>query len=129
MIPLSREAIKILKTQGPKKKGRIFSNNGNSEVIPDPYISSIPAALGYDGVAHGFRSTFETWEQETQDKQWSPDAVRLAMKHVNSDKVRAAYARSQCFPERMRLTRAWENWLFKGKTSAIVVPIRPRAVK
>ena len=129
MIPLSREAIKILKAQGPKKKGRIFNNNGNAEVIPDNYISSIPDALGYDGVAHGFRSTFETWEQETQDKQWSPDAVRLAMKHVNSDKVRAAYARSQCFPERMRLTRAWENWLFKGETSAIVVPIRPRAVK
>ena len=120
LVPLTREAIKILKAQGPKKTGRIFSNDG--KVIPDNYISGIPAALGYDGTAHGFRSTFETWEQETQDKKWSPDAVRLAMKHTEGDKVRAAYARGQCYAERIRLMAEYERWLYKGEGSVSQLP-------
>jgi len=124
MVPLCKEAIKILKAQGPKKKGRIFNNQGDE--IPDAYVSAIPDAIGYDGVAHGFRSTFETWEQETQDKNWSTDAVRLAMKHTEGDKVRAAYARGQCYAERIRLMAAYEKWLYKGETKANVIPIRKR---
>ena len=124
MVPLCKEAIKILKDQGPKKKGRIFNNQGDE--IPNAYVSAIPGAIGYDGVAHGFRSTFETWEQETQDKNWSQDAVRLAMKHTEGDKVRAAYARGQCYAERIRLMAAYEKWLYKGETKANVIPIRKR---
>ena len=122
LVPLSKEAIKILKAQGPEKKGRIFNNDG--KVIPDNYVSKIPALLGYDGTAHGFRSTFETWEQETQDKMWSPDAVRLAMKHTEGDKVRAAYARGQCYAERVRLMAEYERWLYKGEGSISQLPSR-----
>ena len=125
MIPLCSEAIKILKNQEPQKKGLVFHNNGNP--IPDNYISCIPDALGYDGVAHGFRSTFETWEMELTDRQWSPDAVRLAMKHVDKDSTRAAYARGQCYPERIRLITAWEEWLFKGELHDNIIPIRRNA--
>ena len=122
LVPLTKEAIKILKAQGPQKKGRIFNNDGKQ--IPNNYCSAIPKRLGYDATAHGFRSTFETWEQETQDKMWSPDAVRLAMKHTEGDKVRAAYARGQCYAERIRLMAEYEKWLYKGEGSISQLPSR-----
>ena len=127
-VPLSQMAINILEAQGPKESGLIFALD-SGKAIPDNYVSCIPDSLGYDGVAHGFRSTFETWEQDAQSGRWSDDAVRLTMKHVNSDRTRAAYARGQCFEERVKLLKAWEDWLLKAEGStATVIPMRRRMI-
>ncbi len=128
-VPLTPLAIKILKAQGPKRSGLIFALD-SGKAIPDNYVSCIPDSLGYDGVAHGFRSSFETWVQDAQVGRWSEDAVRLSMKHVNSDSTRAAYARGQCFDERVKLLKAWEDWITKAKGhTADVIPMRRRASK
>ena len=128
-VPLTPQAIKILKAQGPKRSGLIFALD-SGKAIPDNYVSCIPDSLGYDGVAHGFRSSFETWVQDAQVGRWTEDAVRLSMKHVNSDSTRAAYARGQCFDERVKLLKAWEDWITKAKGhTADVIPMRRRASK
>ena len=90
-IPLCPTAIKILKSM-PKRRGRIFSTLNGAE-IHDKYLSTMPDALGFDAVAHGFRATFRTWGQEQQ--RFSEEALELCMKHTNNDATRAAYATSQ----------------------------------
>jgi len=128
-VPLTPQAIKILKAQGPKRSGLIFALD-SGKAIPDKYVSCIPDRLGYDGVAHGFRSSFDTWVQDAQVGRWSEDAVRLSMKHVNSDSTRAAYARGQCFDERVKLLKVWEDWITNAKGhTADVIPMRRRASK
>ena len=55
---------------------------------------------------------------------WSPDAVRLAMKHTEGDATRAAYAEGQCYTERIRLMTEYERRLYKGEGSISLLPSR-----
>ena len=109
-IPLTSQAISLLKAI-PHRSGRIFRTLNGRE-IPDNYLSSLPDALGFDGVAHGFRTSFRTWGQEQQ--RFSEEALELCLKHVDTDATRAAYARSQLFDERKKILNAYEKWLFSG---------------
>lgn len=126
-VPLTPLAIKILKAAGPKESGRIWSIDKGTQV-PDPYVSCIPKMLGYDADAHGMRGTFRTWIQEPEAGRWSDDAVRITMKHSQKDKVTAAYAKGDCYEERAKLLKAWEDWITKAKGhTADVIPMRRRA--
>ena len=128
-VPLTPLAIKILKAAGPKASGRIWSIDKGTEV-PDTYVSCIPKILGYDADAHGMRGTFRTWIQEPEAGRWSDDAVRITMKHSLKDKVTAAYAKGDCYEERAKLLKAWEDWITKAKGhTADVIPMRRRASK
>ena len=128
-VPLTPLAIKILKAAGPKASGRIWSIDKGTEV-PDTYVSCIPKILGYDADAHGMRGTFRTWMQEPEAGRWSDDAVRITMKHSLKDKVTAAYAKGDCYEERVKLLKAWEDWITKAKGhTADVIPMRRRASK
>ena len=128
-VPLTPLAIKILKAAGPKASGRIWSIDKGTEV-PDTYVSCIPKILGYDADAHGMRGTFRTWMQEPEAGRWSDDAVRITMKHSLKDKVTAAYAKGDCYEERVKLLKAWEDWITKAKGhTADMIPIRRRASK
>lgn len=128
-VPLTPLAIKILKAAGPKESGRIWSIDKGTQV-PDPYVSCIPKMLGYDADAHGMRGTFRTWIQEPEAGRWSDDAVRITMKHSLKDKVTAAYAKGDCYEERAKLLKAWEDWITKAKGhTADVIPMRRRASK
>ena len=56
---------------------------------------------------HGFRSTFTDWAAETTP---FPAAVAdMALAHVISDKVRAAYQRGDLFEKRRALMQEWAN--------------------
>ena len=81
-------------------------------VIPDAYMSSLPDALGFDAVAHGFRTTFRTWGQERQ--KFSEEALELSLKHCDSVGTRAAYARSQLVDERRKVLDTYNTWALHG---------------
>jgi integrase len=128
LIPLTTAAIKILKAQPSyaQQRDRIFSTSNGGE-IPDAYLSSsINAALGFEGVAHGFRTTFKTWCQE---HGVNDEASELSLKHTSSDATRAAYARSQLFDDRKRLMVAYSKYATTGQSLPTnnVIPIRKRA--
>ena len=116
-IPLCTNAIKILKRQPSyaKQKGRIFSTL-NGTALHDRYLSSLPDALGFDGVAHGFRATFRTWAQKHQKQhKFVEEELELCMKHCDTVSTRAAYARDQLFKERVKVIRHYERWAMTGK--------------
>ena len=111
-IPLCDASLKILKSL-PNRTGRIFNTLNNKE-IPDNYLSSIPKEIGYEGVAHGFRTTFRTWTQD--ETRFTEEACELTMKHLDTTSTRAAYARSQLLDDRREILNTYEKWLFKGNT-------------
>ena len=116
-IPLCTNAIKILKRQPSyaKQKGRIFSTL-NGVALHDRYLSTLPDALGFDGVAHGFRATFRTWAQKHQKQyKFVEEELELCMKHCDTVSTRAAYARDQLFKERVKVIRHYERWAMTGK--------------
>jgi integrase len=128
IVPLTPISIEMLTKQSPKPSGKVFRTVTDKD-IPNNYVSPVIQLCGVPArvaVPHGFRGTFETFFQEQTDidRTWSDDAVRLAMKHVNTDRVRAAYARGQCYHERVRLMAAWEDFAIRGVGKQTAVPIK-----
>ena len=108
-IPLTETTVRLLRSLPSYEiqSGHVFTTLAG-RVIPDAYMSSLPDALGFDAVAHGFRSTFRTWGQEQQ--RFSEEALELSLKHCDTVGCRAAYARSQLLAERFRVLEAFSKW-------------------
>jgi integrase len=68
--------------------------------------------MGYSGdemTSHGFRATFSTIANESG--LWNPDAIERALAHVETNKIRGAYARGQYWDERVKLADWWAKQL------------------
>ena len=85
-----------------------------------PYLNSL---LGFEGVAHGFRTTFKTWCQEHGVVD---EVSELALKHTDTDSTRATYARSQLFDERKKVLAAYSKYAITGQSfaNANFIPIK-----
>lgn len=75
------------------------------------------AWIAQDGrpvVVHGFRSTFRDWCEEATS---TPHAVsEAALAHVVSDKVEAAYRRTDLFDKRIVVMQQWADHCMSGHT-------------
>ena len=75
--------------------------------------------MGYSGdemTSHGFRATFSTIANESG--LWNPDAIERALAHVETNKIRGAYARGQYWDERVKIADWWANTLSQLKNKA-----------
>ncbi len=114
-VPLPPAALELLK--------ELKALNGHGElVLPSIRSSRAPMSdatftaalrrMGYNGdemTAHGFRATFSTLANESG--LWNPDAIERALAHVEGNAVRAAYARSEFWDERVRMADWWADTL------------------
>lgn len=111
-VPLTTEAIKLVRAQ-PRLNEYVFPGpNGNP--LSDVAVSKLPKGLGHDVTAHGFRAVFRTWAQE--HTAYPEEVAELALAHVNSDRTRVAYARSELVDQRRQLMRDWERFILNGHT-------------
>ena len=95
-VPLSARALQILREARdlsedsdlvfPSAHGRALSDNTTSKLLRE---------LGIEAVPHDFRSSFRDWAAECSDA--SREVCELALAHVNSDTVEAAYRRTDLF--------------------------------
>lgn len=77
----------------------------------------------HDLTVHGFRSTFRDWAAESTN--FPREVAEMALAHVVSDKVEAAYRRGDLFEKRRQLMTAWGAWCGKpASTGANIVPIQ-----
>lgn len=106
-VPLCDSAITLLNSL-VRDNDYLFPNSKGNP-LSDASISKSPKRIGYDVTAHGFRSSFKDWCTE---KTNYPDEVsELALAHINSDKTRAAYARSQLIDKRRELMNDWDRFI------------------
>ena len=107
-VPLSVRALEILEqaramSDGsgyifPSLTGRAMSNSTISKLIRENGIGCVP---------HGMRSSFRDWAAECTDAP--REVCELALAHVNSDRVEAAYRRTDLFDRRRALMQAWAD--------------------
>ena len=71
--------------------------------------SKLLRELGVGAVPHGFRSSFRDWAAECSDAP--REFCELALAHVNSDRVEAAYRHSDLFERRREVIQAWANYV------------------
>jgi len=109
-VPLCDEAIKIL---AKMQQWRIDDAEHVFPGMRGGQISGV--AVGYTLHAieprvtvHGFRSSLREWGAETT--RFPGSVLELALAHVNTNQVEAAYQRSNLFERRIELMSAWGSY-------------------
>ncbi len=112
-VPLSRRALEVLAEvrELADSSGLIFPSP-RRKFLSDMTLSKLVKELGIEAVPHGFRSSFRDWAAECSDAP--REVCELALAHVNSDRVEAAYRRSDLFERRGELMEEWSDYLRHG---------------
>jgi len=122
-VPLSDRSVEILRRAAQLSDGGPYVFPGRTTRKPLSNMVFLMARRRMklkDLTTHGFRSSFRDWAQE---RTTSPRAVcEAALAHTLTNKVEAAYARSDLFELRRDLMATWSA--FATATPADVVAIR-----
>ena len=114
IVPLSTQALDVLHKLRPHTGHSPYlfpSTRSISRPISDMAINVALRTLGYaQGVmtGHGFRAMASSLLAE---QGWSIDAIERQLAHVEGNKIRAAYHRSEHLEERRKMMQAWADYL------------------
>jgi integrase len=125
-VPLSNTALAVLarvaETQtDDRPDALVFRGSRNGRPLTDGVLARAVAAAGSDATVHGMRSCFRSW---CADHAVPPDVAESALAHVDTNKVQAAYQRSDLFTRRRALMDRWASFLDQPIRPADVVPLR-----
>ena len=89
-------------------------------------LSQLMRKMQTTAVPHGFRRSFKDWCRSSTS--YADEVSELALAHVGTDKVRAAYARDELLPQRTKLMSAWSRYVCTPppKSKASVSNIKDR---
>ena len=132
-VPLSGAAIAVLEsiklTREIDPKGFIFPGARAQEPLSNVamlYLLQRSDRMNRrDVTVHGFRSSFRDWAAERTN--FASEAAEMALAHIVSDKVEAAYRRGDLFEKRRQLAEAWAKFCESPAGAGEVVPIRAAA--
>lgn len=122
IVPLSTQALDTL---GVLHK---FSGQGKymfpsirtlARPISDMTVGAALRALGYSGemmTPHGFRAMATSLLSE---RGWSVEVIERQLAHVEGNKVKAAYHRSEHLEERRQMMQAWADYLDQLKANSL----------
>ena len=112
-VPLSARALEVLREarELADGSGLVFPSQ-RARAIHGGTVSKLMRELGIDAVPHGFRSSFRDWAAECTDVP--REVCELALAHVNSDRVEAAYRRTDLFDRRRALMEQWSEFVAAG---------------
>ena len=109
-VPLSPHVLAVLAQAEETAEGTgLIFPSPRGKVLSDMTLSKLLRELGIQAVPHGFRSSFRDWAAECSDAP--REVCELALAHVNSDRVEAAYRRSDLFERRRRLMEEWSEFV------------------
>lgn len=108
--PLSGGALDVLREARALADGSglVFPSQ-RARAIHGGTVSKLLRELGIDAVPHGFRSSFRDWAAECTDAP--REVCELALAHVNSNRVEAAYRRTDLFDRRRALMEQWSDFV------------------
>ena len=109
-VPLPDRALEVLDDAGDLADAdRWVFPSPTGRALHQSTLSGLMRDLGIDAVPHGFRSSFRDWAAECTDAP--REVCELALAHVNTDRVEAAYRRSDLFDRRRVLMADWAAYV------------------
>ena len=112
-VPLTTGALAVLReARSLVDDSDLVFPSVRGRPLSDATISKMVRELGIGAVPHGFRSSFRDWASERSDAP--REVCELALAHVNSDRVEAAYRRTDLFERRRELMEEWSAFLDRG---------------
>jgi integrase len=125
-VPLSRQALAILKEQEPvtgHSRWLFPSVRSVMRPISENTLNAALRRLGYGSdemTAHGFRSMAATRLSEMG--RWNPDAIERQLAHEEQNAVRRAYTHgAEYWPERVAMMQVWADYLDELRETGKVV--------
>jgi integrase len=113
-VPLSDAALAILERMSKIRQGDlIFPGSRTRRPISNMAMAMTLRRMGRsDLTVHGFRSTFRDWAAENTD--FPSEVAEMALAHIVSDRVEAAYRRGDLFHKRRQLMDEWSLFCRAG---------------
>jgi integrase len=123
-VPLSDRAVAIVRVmQTVKCSDYVFPGRKRGRPFSNMAMLTTLCRMGRDDLtAHGFRSTFRDWAAE--ETNFQNHVIEMALAHIISDKVEAAYRRGDLFEKRRRLMDAWSAFCDSATATGNVVALR-----
>ena len=109
-VPLSGRALAVLEEARALAdgSGMVFPSARGGPLSGEA-IAKLVRDLGIGAVPHGFRSSFRDWAAECSDAP--REVCELALAHVNTNAIEAAYRRTDLFERRRALMEQWAVFL------------------
>lgn len=108
-VPLAAEATKLLGALRPKDVDDtdfVFPNQRSGKQPSNMAMLELLKRMDRNELTvHGFRSTFRDWAAESTN--YPREVCEMALAHVVSDQVEAAYRRGDLFDRRRQLMADW----------------------
>jgi integrase len=127
-VPLSLPALMVLERMKnstacavglDRYTGLIFLGDGPDRRLGKGTLLKQLERMGRPELTvHGFRSTFRDWAAERTN--FPSEVVEMALAHVVSNKVEAAYRRGDLFEKRRALMEAWAQFCCESKAGNVV---------
>lgn len=131
IVPLSRQAIEIIKTMQPFSGRGVFVFPGGRTHERPMSENAINAALrnmGYDTQAeitgHGFRAIAQTLGE--QELGLDPKHIERQLAHSVANPLGTAYERAQFLKDRKVMMQKWADYLDELKAGAKIIPLGDR---
>jgi len=111
LAPQTRALLQELHTITGYSQYLFPGGRGRFPYMSENTVNKAIAMLGYKGrvVGHGFRATFSTIANESEN--FPPDVIERQLAHKERNEVRAAYHRSEYLPQRRKLMQWWADYL------------------
>jgi len=127
-VPLSARALAIVEEIKPfrhvgagqdEAEAFVFPGGKRGQPLSNMAFLMLLRRMGRDDLTvHGFRSTFRDWAAERT--KFPGEVVEMALAHVVSNKVEAAYRRGDLFDKRRKLMEAWAVYCAAPKAGKVV---------
>jgi integrase len=122
IVPLSDDAVAILKSLPAKDDGYVFAGARTDKPLSNMALLELLRGVRPGFTVHGFRSTFRDWAGDRTNYQ--RDVIEAALAHGLEDETEAAYRRSTAVDKRRRLMGAWAEFCSKAPATGKVIPMR-----
>jgi integrase len=106
-VPLSPCAVELL-TNLPRVGEYVFVGRGDGPPNRTTLLLMLQRMGHSKLTAHGFRSSFSSWANETT--QYPPHVIEMALAHVVGGAVERAYRRSTLLEQRRQLLEDWARF-------------------
>ena len=109
-VPLSTGALAVLRQARELADGSgLVFPSPRGRALSEVAMPTMVRNLGIEAVPHGFRSSFRDWAAECSDAP--REVCELALAHVNTNAIEAAYRRTDLFERRRVLMESWGAFL------------------
>ncbi|MBU1175543.1 MAG: tyrosine-type recombinase/integrase [Alphaproteobacteria bacterium] len=108
-VPLSAEALEIVRGQSSKKKHVFAGDRPNRPLSNMAMLELLRGLRGEGFTVHGMRSSFRDWAAECSNAP--AEVVEAALAHTISSKTVAAYLRTDHLERRRALMAEWARFL------------------